>query len=252
MKVTSDIAQPATQKRKADAGPGNPTKKTRPTPAPRKSAKDKKWEAPFVYTDEKSPLANADLRAILLHPAAWDILTSEEKQDILGKFPDETHILHAGTPDARPNTTSLRNDDNFRHDCARYCEGIQLGQHDEEWLAQAWTAHEKHKRGHYDGFLREQFEEEWNIKLPPSTPAEGTGKDESTSGPSGPVDHGALSPSTRPNAAVSLEQAPMDVDAKEDDGKETATINSGYAPNLDASNTTSLQPPAEGVSASPD
>ena len=28
----------------------------------RKSAKEKKWEAPSVYTDPKSPLANADLR----------------------------------------------------------------------------------------------------------------------------------------------------------------------------------------------
>lgn len=30
--------------------------------ATRKSAKDKKWEAPFVYTDERSPLARVDLR----------------------------------------------------------------------------------------------------------------------------------------------------------------------------------------------
>jgi hypothetical protein len=59
----------------------------------------------------------------------------------------------------------LRNDDNFRHDCARYCENIELGQHDEDWLSQAWTAHEKHKRGDYDEFLRQQFEEEWDVKL---------------------------------------------------------------------------------------
>jgi hypothetical protein len=85
---------------------------------------------------------------------------------VLAKFPDETHVLDAGTPDARPNPVSLRNDDNFRHDCARYCENIELGRHDEEWLSQAWIAHEKHKRGDYDQFLREQFEEDWNTKLP--------------------------------------------------------------------------------------
>lgn len=39
-----------------------PTTETKPTPSARKSAKEKKWEAPFVYTDEKSPLVNVDLR----------------------------------------------------------------------------------------------------------------------------------------------------------------------------------------------
>lgn len=33
-------------------------------------------------------------------------------------------------------------------------------------MSQAWTAHEKHKRGDYDEFLREQFEEDWETKLP--------------------------------------------------------------------------------------
>jgi hypothetical protein len=110
--------------------------------------------------------ANIDYQAILLHPLAWDILTPEEKQDVLAKFPDETHLLDAGTQDARPNPASLRNDDNFRYDCARYCENIELGRHDEEWLSQAWVAHEKHKRGDYDEFLRERFEAEWETKLP--------------------------------------------------------------------------------------
>lgn len=85
---------------------------------------------------------------------------------MLAKFPDETHISDAGTPNARPNPMSLRNDDNFRHDCARYCENIELGRHDEEWLNQAWIAHEKHKRGDFDGFLRDQFQEEWDTELP--------------------------------------------------------------------------------------
>ncbi len=85
---------------------------------------------------------------------------------MLSLFPDETHTLDAGTANARPNTASLRNDDNFRHDCARYCENIELGRHDEEWLSQAWIAHEKHKRGDFDAFLRDQFEEDWDTELP--------------------------------------------------------------------------------------
>ncbi|KAH6850789.1 Asx homology domain-containing protein [Chaetomium sp. MPI-CAGE-AT-0009] len=172
--------QSSAPKRKASIS-NNPvsTKKPRQVaPTPRKSAQDKKWEAPFVYTDSKSPLANADLRAILLHPLAWDILTPEEKQDVLAKFPDETHILDAGTQDARPNPVSLRNDDNFRYDCARYCENIQLGRHDEEWLSQAWVAHEKHKRGDYDQFLRDRFEEDWETKLPAESKPEDSESDE--------------------------------------------------------------------------
>ena len=170
---------PAKKPRHALAAPRIATKA-----APRKSAQDKKWEAPFVLTDSKSPLATADLRvrtstphykpeftkivsqAILLLPEAWEVLTQVEKLEVLAKFPDETHILDAGTPNARPNLVSLRNDDNFRHDCARYCENLEAGRHDEKWLGQAWVAHEQHERGEFDEFLREQFEEEWGVELP--------------------------------------------------------------------------------------
>lgn len=97
---------------------------------------------------------------------AWDVLSPVDHQAILAKFPNNSHITDAGTETARPNVSSLRNDDTFRYDCARYCENIQLGRHDEEWLRQAWEAHEKQKRGDYDEFLREKFEEQWGIKLP--------------------------------------------------------------------------------------
>jgi hypothetical protein len=85
---------------------------------------------------------------------------------VLAQFANDTHILDAGTPDARPNLVSLRNDDNFRHDCARYRENLESGWHDEDWLRQAWVAHEKMKRDDYDQFLREQFEAEWETELP--------------------------------------------------------------------------------------
>ncbi|KAL2135571.1 hypothetical protein VTI74DRAFT_8050 [Chaetomium olivicolor] len=171
--------QSGVQKRKANIAskPARAKKPRRALPVTKKSAKDKKWEAPLVYTDSKSPLAKADLRAILLLPGAWDVLTEGEKQEILAKFPDETHIQDTGTPDSRPNTVSLRNDDNFRYDCARYCENIYLGRHDEEWLYQAWVAHEKHRRGDFDEFLRERFEQDWETQLPGESKPEGTDSD---------------------------------------------------------------------------
>jgi hypothetical protein len=59
-----DSAQLSAQKRKASMSskPVSSKKPRRVTSAGKKSAQDKKWEAPFVYTDAKSPLANADLR----------------------------------------------------------------------------------------------------------------------------------------------------------------------------------------------
>lgn len=102
----------------------------------------------------------------MLLPQAWDVLTPEERKDILAKFPDDGHILNAGTEDARPDLVSLRNNDHFRYDCARYLENIERGRHDEHWLQEAWVAHEKHKRGDYDDFLRKEFENDWATKIP--------------------------------------------------------------------------------------
>ncbi|KAM7204176.1 Asx homology domain containing protein [Rhypophila sp. PSN 637] len=153
-----------------------------PTLRPRKQ--NIKWEAPFVYTDEKSPLAAASaasLRDILLLPQAWEILTAEEKKEILAHFPDDTHILDPGTENARPNIESLRNDDDFRVDCARYTENIKDGKHDEEWLRQAWEAHEKHKSGQFDEYLRNEFEKKYGEKIPKSmlgSPWDSSSKDE--------------------------------------------------------------------------
>lgn len=99
-------------------------------------------------------------------PQAWDALAPEERKDILAKFPDHSHILNTGTEDARPDLVSLRNNDHFRYDCARYLENIDRGRHDEQWLQEAWVAHEKHKRGDYDDFLRKEFENDWATKIP--------------------------------------------------------------------------------------
>jgi len=85
---------------------------------------------------------------------------------VLAKFPDEGHILSPGTDNARPDIQSLRNNDNFRHDCARYSENISEGRHDEEWLQQAWVAHEKHRRGDFDDYLEQKFVEDWSTEIP--------------------------------------------------------------------------------------
>jgi hypothetical protein len=63
---SSDDDLPRTRKRKSMVPqPWNPTPQKQPrrgAAVVKRTAKEKKWEAPFVYTDDRSPLAKADLR----------------------------------------------------------------------------------------------------------------------------------------------------------------------------------------------
>ena len=97
---------------------------------------------------------------------AWEALDKEEKEEILSLFPDNQHILSAGTDQAQPDFVSLMNDDSFRYDCAAYVENMAQGRHDLEWLASAWSAHEQRKTGDFDEFLESKFEEEWGVEVP--------------------------------------------------------------------------------------
>lgn len=110
-------------------------------------------------------MSNGDPQAILQHPLAWDVLTPAERDLILARFPDETHVLGAGTADARPDLVSLLNDNNFRHDCARYAEGISNGWHDELWLWEAYEARDRRRDGEFDGVLEREVEVEWGVRV---------------------------------------------------------------------------------------
>ncbi|ROT39117.1 hypothetical protein SODALDRAFT_152445 [Sodiomyces alkalinus F11] len=126
-----------------------------------------KWTPERLLADPKSPVARADIRSLLCNnPPAWDILTPQEKTEILALFPSGTPIINAGTPDARPDMALLASDDNFRHDCARYAENLAEGKHDPQWLAEAWAASEQRRVGEFEKYLEEKFEEEWGVKLP--------------------------------------------------------------------------------------
>ncbi|TGJ83870.1 hypothetical protein E0Z10_g4875 [Xylaria hypoxylon] len=126
-----------------------------------------KWDNPDeMLTDTNSPLVKAKLRELLCSPRAWDILTCEEKEQILAKFPDNAEILDHGTPNARPDIAALLNNNNFRHDVARYQDGVSKGFHDPEWIQQAQSAHRSREMGVYDGFMADDFEERWEVPMP--------------------------------------------------------------------------------------
>lgn len=102
----------------------------------------------------------------MLQPAAWDCLTAEDKKEVLDLFPDKYHILCVGTSDARPDLQSLRNDDNFRHDCDQYVANLSNGMHDPTWLKDAWIAHERRNAGQFDEFHIRKLELDWSATIP--------------------------------------------------------------------------------------
>lgn len=58
------------------------------------------------------------------------------------------------------------NDDSFRYDCAAYTDNIAQGRHDPEWLASAWSAHERRRAGDFDTYLVDRLEEDWGVEIP--------------------------------------------------------------------------------------
>lgn len=96
---------------------------------------------------------------------AWDILTDEEKGQILSKFPSRTTITDPDTPDTRPNVAALLNNNNFRNDVTRYQEGLSKGCHEPAWIQEAQAAHKARAVGCYDDFLATHFEEQWGMPI---------------------------------------------------------------------------------------
>ncbi|KAI0422039.1 Asx homology domain-containing protein [Xylaria grammica] len=154
---------------RSSLSPTSKKPKVDPKPPPRVTLRKRrsKWDDPDeMLTDPNSPLVDARLRELLCSPKAWDILTREEKERILAKFPDNAEILDHNTPDARPDISALRNNNNFRHDVARYQDGLSRGFHDPEWIRQAQAAHRSREIGGYDDFMAADFEERWEVSMP--------------------------------------------------------------------------------------
>lgn len=103
---------------------------------------------------------------MLLHPQAWDVLGEEDKKEILALFPDDRHILNAGSPHARPNVLSLQNDDNFRHDTEEYVSNLSRDMHDPIWLQDAWAAHGSRAAGNFDQYYIRRLEADWKTTIP--------------------------------------------------------------------------------------
>ncbi|RDA88245.1 hypothetical protein CP532_0326 [Ophiocordyceps camponoti-leonardi (nom. inval.)] len=151
---------------------GTAARPSRRRPAAPRRARQR---ASKILTSTTSPLAQADLRSILSNPLAWTALDATDRAEILALFPDRQHIIESG-PESRPNFATLMSDDSFRYDCAAYTTNLGAGRHDEEWLADAWAAHERRKAGDFDTYLENKFADEWlaDQESEPSTPSQAT------------------------------------------------------------------------------
>ncbi|KAK0626642.1 Asx homology domain-containing protein [Immersiella caudata] len=171
--------EPAPPKRNSKRKASDPGEGSSAASVPRKraslgrTAKSKKWDAPHVLTNKSSPLGKTrdrnDLLNMLLLPEAWDILTEEEKAEILALFPDKRSILNPGTSQARPDVQVLKSNTGFRADCVSYATGIANGRHEEQWLREAWDAHTKHSRGEYGPQAAKTFKRSWGEDMPERT-----------------------------------------------------------------------------------
>ncbi|KAI0470813.1 Asx homology domain-containing protein [Xylariaceae sp. FL0804] len=170
-------------------------KKPRPPPStgPSRRSKSKFDDPNEMLTNANSPLGRVktNLRDLLCHPQAWDVLSPSEQAQVLACFPPSpssssvspdtamtgsssvlpaiagsSDILEAGTPAARPDVSALRSNDDFRHDVAQYQQHLRQGRHDPEWIVQAQAAHERRAAGFYDDFTDGVFEEDWAVGPP--------------------------------------------------------------------------------------
>ncbi|KAI1864925.1 uncharacterized protein JN550_008745 [Neoarthrinium moseri] len=84
-----------------------------------------------LLVDEKSPLADTNLRALILDPEIWKLLSPEQVAEVHKYWPYDGPV---------PDLAALASNDNLRHDVAEYQAALRSGMHDAEWIRQARAA----------------------------------------------------------------------------------------------------------------
>lgn len=84
-----------------------------------------------LLVDENSPLVNANLRALILDPEVWKLLSPEQVAHVQKYWPGDSY---------NGDLTALASNDHLRHDIAQYQNALSEGRHDPEWIKQAQEA----------------------------------------------------------------------------------------------------------------
>jgi len=153
------------------------TKPVKPVKAAKKAPVKKGgkvFDPVYITTNSTSRLVKADVFHMLLEPAAWMILSSEQKVELMLMLPPtraNTDLLewiratngHGDSADTRPWAFQLSNDC-FRTDVAKFRADLGNGHLGKTWQASAEQATIDRATGVYDAFKAEEFEEWWGQK----------------------------------------------------------------------------------------
>lgn len=134
----------------------------------------KVFDPVYITTNSTSRLVKADVFHMLLEPAAWTSLSTEQKVElmsILPPTPANTELLewiratdgHGDSVDTRPYAFQISNDC-FRTDVAKFRADLGNGHLGKTWQASAEQATIDRATGMYDTFKAEEFEEWWGQK----------------------------------------------------------------------------------------
>lgn len=106
---------------------------------------------------------------MLLEPAAWSSLSSEQQSTLVSMLPStpaNTALLAAinsGVTDTRPQAFTISNDC-FRTDVAKFQEDLKNGHLAKTWQAAAEQAVVERAAGAYDAWKAEEAESWWGQK----------------------------------------------------------------------------------------
>ncbi|KAH3982041.1 hypothetical protein HBI16_010310 [Parastagonospora nodorum] len=151
--------------------PAKPAKSAKKAPVKKGG---KVFDPVYITTNSTSRLVKADVFHMLLEPAAWTSLSTEQKIELmlmLPPTPDNTDLLewiratdgHGDSVDTRPYAFQISNDC-FRTDVAKFRADLGNGHLGKTWHASAEQAVIDRAAGVYDTFKAEEFEEWWGQK----------------------------------------------------------------------------------------
>ncbi|MCJ1331292.1 hypothetical protein MMC10_007981 [Thelotrema lepadinum] len=109
----------------------------------------------------KSKLNNVDLTNFFLSPAAWELLTDDQRKHLKDRLPPHISYDESG----RPSFEFLKYDMNWKSDLRLFKEDLADGKYEPEWLMEAQQAMEDRAAGKFDAWKLQKFEEHWGQKL---------------------------------------------------------------------------------------
>jgi hypothetical protein len=141
---------------------------------PMKKGASKVFDPVYITTNSTSRLGKADVYHMLLEPAAWTSLSTEQQIKLVSMLPRTaansellTRIREASgksdSADTRPNAFTMSNDC-FRTDVAKFKEDLKNGHLAKTWQASAQQAVIDRAVGVYDDWKAEETESWWGQK----------------------------------------------------------------------------------------